>query len=383
MNILIIGERYAQNLGDPVICETVAEAITSKYPQSNIIYFDISGRINYDEQYVRTNNEYSFKDKLFFKINDKISNFLKIFVKYRMYKGIDEYRFLQSKYLLKNILKQHKIDIAIFAGGQLFMDHFIPMINESVSILAKKKVKIIFHACGFGPISKDGEILLKRSLKNKYVKDISVRDSIEYLKKKLNCIKITDTTDTALACSNFFNFNYSQQIPIGVGIIGLYEYKDFQKLLIKYLLDKNINFKLFTNGRCQDEEMAYTLLNELNIKSDNYILTKPINTKTLICNILQFESIISFRLHSLIIAASYGLKHYGFVWDNKVQDMFIKMNRADFCDYPSSNNVFFDNIINKLNNDNSYKIKKKASQLADQSIENLYYQINLCLKEKK
>ena len=44
MRILVIGERYSANLGDPIICETVKYQILENFPDAEIVFADISGR---------------------------------------------------------------------------------------------------------------------------------------------------------------------------------------------------------------------------------------------------------------------------------------------------------------------------------------------------
>lgn len=48
MKILLIGEVYSPNLGDGVICETVAALIKQKYPNCEIVMADLSGRSEYE-----------------------------------------------------------------------------------------------------------------------------------------------------------------------------------------------------------------------------------------------------------------------------------------------------------------------------------------------
>lgn len=47
MNILLIGEAYSENLGDGIICETVANLIRKEYPDCTIVVADISGKKGY------------------------------------------------------------------------------------------------------------------------------------------------------------------------------------------------------------------------------------------------------------------------------------------------------------------------------------------------
>ena len=71
MSVIIIGERYSENLGDAVICETVKNIIQSSFKDAEIDMFDISGRINYNEYYSGKNIN-SIYARIYWKIYGKI-----------------------------------------------------------------------------------------------------------------------------------------------------------------------------------------------------------------------------------------------------------------------------------------------------------------------
>ena len=43
MKILLVGEYYSENLGDPLLCQTVEKLIAREYPGAQIIPFDMTG----------------------------------------------------------------------------------------------------------------------------------------------------------------------------------------------------------------------------------------------------------------------------------------------------------------------------------------------------
>lgn len=51
----------------------------------------------------------------------------------------------------------------------------------------------------------------------------------------------------------------------------------------------------------------------------------------LVKTISRFQSIISFRLHSHIIAASLGIPSVAVVWDDKVRGFFGKIGHPERC----------------------------------------------------
>ena len=51
MKILLIGEYYSENLGDPLLCQSVERILKERYPQAQIFPFDLTGRISSTEFY--------------------------------------------------------------------------------------------------------------------------------------------------------------------------------------------------------------------------------------------------------------------------------------------------------------------------------------------
>ena len=51
MKILLVGEFYSDNLGDPLLCQTVQKLILQDYPDARIIPFDLTGRVSETEYY--------------------------------------------------------------------------------------------------------------------------------------------------------------------------------------------------------------------------------------------------------------------------------------------------------------------------------------------
>ena len=118
MKILIIGERYSPNLGDHIICESVAYLIKKENKELEIDFLDLSGRDGFE------NPEGSIiKARLSSKKKAISSVFTKL--------GLDSDYFAFRKYHEKNKayfyqqINGKKYDLAIFAGGQMFLDYFV------------------------------------------------------------------------------------------------------------------------------------------------------------------------------------------------------------------------------------------------------------------
>ncbi len=336
MNILLIGEYFSSNLGDPLLCSTVKKIIHNHFPDAQITPFDLSGRINFTELYPL---EFSFFEKCFLKLSNELTKLFSLSKLYQKYKK-SELRYLRTLFHLKSLLKENDFELAIFAGGSLFMDYFIPLIFIITKILKRNKTKIIFHACGTGQMDKHDKKLLKYFLNDENVISISARDSYDFINNLLkNKSKLIETYDTALNSPSFFKADSSKSFDLGIGIMGNGNFL-FQKELVNLFLNSTFNWKLFTNGAEYDYNAAKKILSELGINATEhhkYLLPRPTTPEQLINDINSFNKIISFRMHSLIVACSYGIPLIGINWDKKVVEFMTKMQLSKFCYNPDKN----------------------------------------------
>ena len=106
---------------------------------------------------------------------------------------------------------------------------------------------------------------------------------------------------------------------------------------------------MFSTGCQEDYLLAKNILEQLQLIEEgdfsNYLLDRPTSTKELVNDINQFDSIVSFRLHSHIIAASYGIPSFAIYWDNKQVDFFHKIGRDQFV-YKIDCKI--DNIVSEI-----------------------------------
>ena len=136
MKILLIGEYYSYNLGDPLLCRTVERVIKNEYPNAEIIPFDMSGKTGYNEFF-------DFNQRTFVEwgLTKTLDIFSKIFINHPLSKKYraDRLRHLAMLCSLLQTLRKHRFDIAIFAGGSIFMDYFSGIIYLLIHVLHQKK----------------------------------------------------------------------------------------------------------------------------------------------------------------------------------------------------------------------------------------------------
>jgi len=240
----------------------------------------------------------------------------------------DKMRALRVWYRLKELQKQHRFDLVIFAGGSLFMDYFAGMINLIIRRFALGRTKVLFHACGMSTLDEDAIYLLRQVLASKKVVSISLRDSYDRFAELFPTkAKVVKTYDTALNCSRLYEGATEKKIPLGIGLID--RCYDQQLSLIRYFLNRDIRWTAFTNGSPYDWEYAAKLLTDAGIpeeKLEQYLEKRPVTVQQLIDTVTGYEKIIAFRMHCQIVAASFGVPSFGFAWDAKVTEFYEKLN---------------------------------------------------------
>mgnify|MGYP002508059825 FL=1 len=149
----------------------------------------------------------------------------------------------------------------------------------------------------------------------------------------------------------------------------------FWRDVIKNLEKRNIKYKVFCNGDIYD----YNFINKMYVKGifkKDKIEIRPKKPIDLVDLIANYRCVISFRLHSHIIAASLEIPSVAIVWNAKVIEFFNQINRSECCFYIQSD---IDEIIDcALNTDID---TKSINHIKKQSSNNMYYLISkiLCI----
>ena len=335
MKILLIGEYYSENLGDPLLCKVVQSTIIKQYPGATVIPLDMSGKVEMTAYY--SPKGYNFYQKVFLKCSEKFKRIFCHNAVFRAYLS-DQHRYIRTICHLEELLKKNEFDLAIFAGGSLFMDYFAAIVYCIVRILLRKKVKVIFHACGMSELSADSIAILKKAFNQRNVQSISLRDSYSKFCKMFQIrAKVSETYDTALICRKYFAASEDKVAEYGVGIINLPQFFEFQKEMVEYFINEKKSFMIITNGATYDYDFALEILKELGVPKEersNYIYRRPTTPEELVYEITSFKYLVSFRMHSQIVAASFGIPSIGFVWDNKLKEFYEKMGLSDNAAIP-------------------------------------------------
>ena len=333
MKIAVIGMYYASNLGDAVICDCVAKWFRDLYPDAQVDVIDINGNKEFEIQPTvslrilrkrqkNLNRDYwltkhDFDDKVFFWSSKNMEN------------RMDFYRDVADR----------RYDAAVFAGGQIFMDWLSLDVCEFLKHFERVKTPVFFNACGAGiSVSKRIRQKVQMHLGSENIKWISTRDDVNKIKERYlsDEKEVSVTYDPALWTKETYGIPKKDNQVVGLGVmycnqIQVRKLIRFWKGIIKELDRKKIPWKMFCNGSMDDYNMAVNILQKLNLEKDKYLCPCASYPEMLVEQIASFKGIISFRLHSHIIAASYEIPAVAIVWDEKLRFFYRHLKCEERC----------------------------------------------------
>lgn len=337
MKILVLGAYYSANLGDGVICECVAEMLRRHFPDSEILIRDVFWRNSFSFPTGAGIAELSGRRK-----REILRRWASAYLAWDKVLTHEQYRVDQSLPHIDSIA-QVSCDLAVIAGGQLYMDRYELFLEAYIKRFAQKGIPVFINACGTGPsASRHIRKRFAEALRNPCVKLISCRDSCDYINKNY-CWPdkpAKETFDPALWSREVYGIqkdSMSDTVGLGMMYARNMNFKKTAKFwvdLIRRLQDKNIRWKVFINGDRDDLAMAeyvFSLMPELKEPVESYCENLPESPEGLVKMISGFKSIISFRLHSHIIAASLNIPSVAVVWDGKLNVFFEKIGHPERC----------------------------------------------------
>lgn len=345
MKVLLIGELFSQNLGDQLIFYCTKKIVKDRYPNAEIVLLDIMGRK--EEEINKTYTPIYLETKtstILAKIRK--NQYVHFVLKCGSAKKLNPY--------YKKIINED-IDFAVFTGGALIKDTFATYIYAIVKELEKKRVPVFFNGIGVGTQTFITKGVFKKVFQNSIIKGVSCRCRIERLDEFVSRsnINVVSTFDVAVLTERLLqNANVEQRNIVGLGIMSVSRFSNeklikFWSNIITELNRRKVKWQIFTTGSSDDNMLALKILEVIggeNVKSNKIF---PRNVEELVQIISSYDRIISFRLHSHIIAYSLGVPSVGIWWDNKITDFFEKTNHIEnvFSIEHNVNNII-DNVLN-------------------------------------
>lgn len=327
-NILLIGVLQTGNLGDDLIFQIV-ENTCIKATHTNPCVLNIGSKKNLSDDEVAKRNRIIDTLRKGFKSTPIYQTILLSKRKQELQNMLDEVNFTS-------------ISMIVFPGGQLFYNYFVPLIEIIVERAEKENVEVVFNACGIGLLNALNRNKLIKILKSDCVKHVTVRENANYLIGVLSGASglpdIKQVYDPALDICRLPNVRHTRQNVVGFAPISpimlkkrnihlsYSEYIDSIKLIIEVIEKEGLTCELFSTGDRGDYAFIRSLKHE---GINNSVIQRPKTTGEIIQLIRDYRSIVSFRLHSHIIAAANGVSSFGLIWDDKVKDFLENIDRGE------------------------------------------------------
>ncbi|MEE3420700.1 MAG: polysaccharide pyruvyl transferase family protein [Lachnospiraceae bacterium] len=336
MKILLLGLYDSRNLGDAVLCDCTKAVLEEAFPEAEIVIGDLLGRTEFDPYGILPfSPKEQKKNRLRNSLRDVASRFT----------PLDRVYDHERQVLWRNLdrMKENRIsdaDAVVFAGGQVLTDTLALEAAWLVRPYLRRGTPIFFNACGTGKqVSPHIRGILREILADPAVRYISVRDHAREVSCKYGC-RAGDVFDFGLFAPQVYGVRLPQEpspmaqtSPIGLGFMypsdmDEEKVRNFWMRLIAYLEEMQIPWRAFCNGSGRDMGFAGYVLRSMPKVYDEHrtdLEAIPQTPADLVRTVTGFRGILSFRLHSHILAASLGVPSVAFVWDDKVNEFFRKM----------------------------------------------------------
>lgn len=325
--ILVVGAMYSLNFGDGVICQTVNQIIQNEL-QAKPEIFGISGSADFPQNGTSKGQQREKRLK---------SAVLRLCV-------VKHLRLQRNKIRMWSKLDRKALDCTaiVFAGGQLFMDCFVNYISWIVMWAQHHKIPVVFNCCGVGKLSEKEQKILARALTAPCVKDITIRESTDLFYQQLpRKIPAEQIWDPAMEAAKYYRPSGKGCVKMGIGLIhpanfrancvhiDTEQYLEILRIVVALCSEQGVDFEFFINGDPLDAVFCCEAAAELGCQDK--VAAFPQMPEQLIETVTRYEKIFSFRLHSHIIATSYGIPTAAFVWDEKVREFMQAIGRKQRC----------------------------------------------------
>lgn len=335
--ILICAVPFSDNLGDGVIAASLAHIAALKYPQANIEFLDIAGRVGFQEENLRGGGAFEVFAKL-----PSVLRSLIVFL--YCLKGY----FLAWRKNWKAAVSD--ADLIVIGGGQLFCDVALnfPAKLYFLSRLLRGKRVVIVSVGVTAKWSFWGRFLIKRFLKNARPVFYATRDkdsaSNLHTHFRIPRGSIRVVPDPALVCADAFSEELSPEKSWDIGIcvssldalVMNSEYANsnstqsarFFSTLAASLHAQGKRVLYFTNGASEDNKVLSEISSEAGALKSGFLV--PRHPDELVSLISACSCIVAHRLHANIVAYSLNIPSIGMNWDKKVESFFELTKRKRY-----------------------------------------------------
>lgn len=328
-NIVLAGMPFDRNLGDQAIYETTKRAVQQFYAQRDIPVkirtVDIGG----------SKNGRIYTDPRLYKCYKAFRKSV-----FRLVRGRPYSLAARVEADCRRAIEP-STDAVIFVGGAMLKFRQAPVFHEAIELILRRadmcQVPVMFSGVGVEGYDEASAacLQLKQSVNRPCVKVITTRDDLDTLRRRyiLDPSRVRSCGVSDAACSLAGIYPPSEKKPgvIGLGVARDRLFLDYgsdvsgQTLLRLYaeiyrlLTEKGYRVRIFDNGALDDQKAVDKLLAQLRLDGGDkeHVCPRPERVSDLAAIISSCQAVVATRLHTSIIAYSYGVPFVGLVWNDK------------------------------------------------------------------
>lgn len=238
-------------------------------------------------------------------------------------------------------------DAIFFAGGGLFglsYLNFFEHLNEITTIADQLGVPVVFSSMGLNNMSADGGNVdaIAKILRRKCVRAIAVRENLPLFEELVTGLPFDVRQIADPAVWTKYVYGMTEITPnqtIGINVVrgGLFAANDKDWGLsaeLRYLTQlselargDNQRAQFYTNGSLDDNRTLRFFAREQGLTPDQVVL--PQTTREVVEAVASHSAIASIRMHSSIIAYSFGIPTIALGWNDKLPHFYEAIGHAD------------------------------------------------------
>lgn len=239
---------------------------------------------------------------------------------------------------LKNIDERvlETSDVIFFAGGGLFGQSYLGFfehIDRITALAERHNIPVIFSSMGLNNMGAEGGGVdaISQIVRRKSVKAISVRENLALFQELLVGTQLEARQVSDPAVWTRYLYGMTDVVPdgsLGINVVrgGLFSANqrpwnlgDEMKYLAglrKFADSAGLATRYYTNGSLDDNNTLRFFQQKYDVGSEQIVL--PQTTREVVEAIASRSSIASIRMHSSIIAYSFGIPTVGLAWNDKL-----------------------------------------------------------------
>lgn len=345
MKVRLLNVRYSPNLGDGLLVECLETRCRAHLPGADVRSVDLAGRTDFGQGWNHRRRAL------------RTLNWLPSPVRQCLAGAV-----LQAKIVHKLAAHYERhledSDAIVVGGGHLLSDvdlNFPLKLRAALRVAARHRIPVWVHACGvstrWSPL---GRAILRDVWRDVRLVDVAVRDAASKAAWDAHLAGVTGLTARIVRDPGFLTAGVygagaaagsRRNHRVGLGVIGpeAIAHHGGPRVrtetllawfteLAQHLSRAGKKLTIVSNGSLEDEHFARLLERALGASPQDaprVLLPRHSLPADLVATLAGLESLVAFRMHALIAAASLGVPTFALAWDRKVQTIMHSIGRAE------------------------------------------------------